>query len=186
MYWTALDFHVLCSFTGRFSHCQFYWVLCRIYFCPVWVGHLFQDCVFFLRNFLFASYKWVAIRTGYAAFLIFRLSRNRQTLMPETSPTKESLWKNFAMKVMKVFSETYSTFLCLERTTVSGFRFFVVFPGSFFSNVTLNFLLAQRSVTRKKNLRKKVLSLAVSRKQVWSSFRRFGPGGVCFLPRFFF
>lgn len=71
MYWTTLDFHVLCSFTGEFSHCQFYWVLCRSSFCPVWVGHVFQDCVFFLRNFLFPSYKWVAIRTGYAAFFDF-------------------------------------------------------------------------------------------------------------------
>ena len=127
----TLDFHVLCSFTGGFSHCQFYWVLCRSYFCPVWVGHVFQDCVFFLRNFLFASYKWVAIRTGYIAFLIFRLSRNCQTLMPETSPTKESLWKNFAMKVMNVFSETY--FFVFRKNFV-----FCCFSGIFFSNVTLS------------------------------------------------
>lgn len=133
----TLDFHVLCSFTGGFSHCQFYWVLCRSYFCPVWVGHVFQDCVFFLRNFLFASYKWVAIRTGYAAFLIFRLARNCQTLMPETSPTKESLRKTLPWKSWTYFQRR-TFFVFRKNNSERILLFFVVFSGIFFSNVTLS------------------------------------------------
>ena len=42
----TLDFHVLSSFTGGFSHCQFYWVLCRRNFAQYELV-MFSKIVFF-------------------------------------------------------------------------------------------------------------------------------------------